>query len=97
MAGPEAPQCDALIAQLVERSPWQGPHITVFAAPRAGAVADRVVCSCKGVRQSQIEAQWREEPDMAVLQAKLGCGTVCGSCKPELQRLCGAIPVATAN
>ncbi len=97
MAGPEAPQCDALIAQLVERSPWQGPHITVFAAPRAGAVADRVVCSCKGVRQSQIEAQWREEPGMAVLQAKLGCGTVCGSCKPELQRLCGAIPVATAS
>lgn len=49
----------------------------------------RIVCSCLDVSENEINAVLAETPEMAVLQAKLKCGTECGSCVPELKRLTG--------
>ncbi|WP_147693682.1 nitrate reductase [Vogesella mureinivorans] len=56
---------------------------------RAGGVAlARVVCSCEGVREDAIVAGVARGLDVAGLQRELRCGTGCGSCVPELKRLC---------
>jgi assimilatory nitrate reductase catalytic subunit len=53
---------------------------------------DSQVCSCFDVRRSRIEAvlqgvQGTAAARLAALQQTLSCGTQCGSCLPELQRL----------
>ncbi len=58
----------------------------------------RAVCSCFGVSQADIEASLRTttgtaEQRLAALQAAWSCGTNCGSCIPELQRLVRAVPL----
>ena len=56
---------------------------------RAGGQAlARVVCSCEGVREDAIAAGVARGLDVAGLQRELRCGTGCGSCVPELKRLC---------
>lgn len=56
---------------------------------RAGGTAlARVVCSCEGVREDAIVAGAARGLDVAGLQRELRCGTGCGSCVPELKRLC---------
>ena len=50
------------------------------------------VCNCFDVRQHQIDAllptlQGDDAARLAALQARLKCGTNCGSCLPELRRL----------
>jgi assimilatory nitrate reductase catalytic subunit len=47
------------------------------------------------VRRSRIEAAIGRGATVVELKATLGCGTVCGSCVPELKRLCER-PAATA-
>jgi len=58
------------------------------AAP--AATAGRAVCSCYGVRESEIRAAVSSGADLARLQKELRCGTNCGSCLPELRRLAAA-------
>ena len=94
MAGDTA-NADALLADLRERKPWVGPRFTVFAARRGNtAPRERTICSCKQVGETQINAAIARGADVAELKATLGCGTVCGSCVPELKRLCAAAAVA---
>jgi assimilatory nitrate reductase catalytic subunit len=58
------------------------------AAPPAGCPTPaRVVCSCLDVTETAIAGALPDAPTLAALQAKLGCGTSCGSCVPELRRL----------
>ncbi len=65
------------------------------APPGAVAVPSRQVCSCFGVSESQIRAALAApasagaapEQRLAQVQQQLRCGTNCGSCVPELQRL----------
>jgi len=58
------------------------------AAPPAGcATPARVVCSCLDVTETAIAAALPDARTLAALQAKLGCGTSCGSCIPELKRM----------
>jgi assimilatory nitrate reductase catalytic subunit len=52
--------------------------------------ASRAVCSCFGVRESEIRSAVEAGADLARLQKALRCGTNCGSCVPELRRLVGA-------
>ena len=56
-------------------------------APGGQLARGRVVCSCKSVDESAIRAQIDGGADLGQLQSRLGCGTVCGSCVPELKRL----------
>ena len=58
------------------------------------AVADRglQVCTCMDVRDREIDAELGrlsgdEESRLAALQARLQCGTRCGSCLPSLRRM----------
>jgi assimilatory nitrate reductase catalytic subunit len=55
----------------------------------------RIVCNCFDVSEQEIQAELAQGADLAALQSKLKCGTECGSCLPELKRLCGAKEEAT--
>jgi assimilatory nitrate reductase catalytic subunit len=56
-------------------------------SPAGQAPRGRIVCSCTGVDENAIRTQIDAGADVPQLQAQLKCGTVCGSCVPELQRL----------
>ena len=81
----------SLLARVRETLPWTRARHAVFVAD-SGPVTprDRTVCQCKSVAASSIEAAICAGADVAQLKAKLGCGTVCGSCVPELRRMCAA-------
>ena len=68
-------------------------------APVAVPARGKTVCSCFGVSESAIgdtlaRCQGSEVERLAQLQDALKCGTNCGSCVPELQRMVRAVPVA---
>ncbi len=69
-------------------------------APGSATVAARAVCVCAGVDAARIEAcldaAGAIADPVAMLKAKLGCGAQCGSCVPELRRLCAGRLPATA-
>jgi assimilatory nitrate reductase catalytic subunit len=86
-----APSDDArLAASLRERlaagAAWQGSRLAVF-APGLGGPPDKVVCTCMNVHTAALKAAFAGGADVAAVKATLGCGTVCGSCVPELVRL----------
>ena len=57
-------------------------------APPAGTQGrGRILCNCMDVAQTQIEAEVARGCGLAELQQKLGCGTQCGSCLPEIKRM----------
>jgi len=79
---------DALPAQAYGRALLQGSA----QAPGAMAAPSRQVCTCFNVSESAIQTQLtrcrgNESERLAQLQQTLQCGTNCGSCVPELQRL----------
>jgi assimilatory nitrate reductase catalytic subunit len=71
-------------------------------APMAVQQKAKQVCSCFGVEAPAIEDHLAScggspEERLGSLQAKLRCGTNCGSCVPELKRMVRAIlPLAQA-
>lgn len=71
-------------------------------APLPMQARGKVVCSCFGVTESAIRLQLprcagSDRERLSALQGELQCGTNCGSCLPELQRMLHATPaVATA-
>ena len=83
----------ALVQQLVAGQAWQGPRIKVF-NDQAAVAADRVVCNCKQVKESAIEGLIAEGAGLEALKTGLGCGTVCGSCVPEIKRMCATVALA---
>jgi assimilatory nitrate reductase catalytic subunit len=65
--------------------PWM---LAPVSAPPAGSRdRGRVICNCLDVAEQEIRAEIAQSADLAHLQAKLRCGTECGSCVPELKRL----------
>ena len=61
-------------------------------APAGLAARGKVVCNCLGVSESAIataldDISGDEAQRLAQLQARLRCGTQCGSCLPELKRM----------
>ena len=67
-----------------------------LSTPPAGqALRGRIVCNCLDVSELEIMAAFGEGLDLNAIQARLKCGTECGSCMPELKRLVaqpGTIP-----
>ncbi|WDS38218.1 nitrate reductase [Pseudoxanthomonas sp.] len=75
-----------LLDAALSGQPWQGPRLSVFA--RAMRVRrDPVVCSCRQISESAIQAELQRGADVAALKQGLGCGSVCGSCIPQLTRM----------
>ncbi|MGI4981743.1 MAG: nitrate reductase [Janthinobacterium lividum] len=87
-----------LRGRLIDGTPWQGSRLAAFAPVGAqpDGPRDRVICSCRNVRESVIRQAISNGADVPALKDTLGCGTVCGSCVPELTRLCGARASAPA-
>ena len=57
--------------------------------PRGSFNRGRIVCNCHDVAEAEIRRELAGGAGLTQLQAKLKCGTECGSCVPELKRLCG--------
>ncbi len=55
-------------------------------SPSPVASRGTIICNCLNVGSNQIDAVLAEGADLAALQARLGCGTSCGSCLPELRK-----------
>ena len=47
----------------------------------------KIICNCYDVSENEIIETCEMGADLQTLQAKLKCGTECGSCVPELKRL----------
>ncbi|MDH5835003.1 nitrate reductase [Luteimonas kalidii] len=77
---------DALLRVALAGGPWQGPRLAAFSAS-AVLARDPVVCVCRQVTESAIRAAVQGGADVPALKAQLGCGTVCGSCLPQLARM----------
>ena len=48
---------------------------------------DRTLCNCMNIGQAAVHAGIAQGLDLAGLKQRLGCGTSCGSCVPEIKRL----------
>ena len=80
------PGGESLLRTAVAGAAWRGPRLAAFSAV-AEVARDPVVCVCRQVTESAIRAEVRAGADVPVLKQRLGCGTVCGSCVPQLTRL----------
>jgi len=59
-----------------------------LSAPPTGHHArGRIICNCLDVSENEIMENIEMGADLLTLQAKLKCGTECGSCVPELKKL----------
>lgn len=59
-----------------------------LSAPPTGQKSrGKIVCNCLDVSENEIIEVCQAGADLPTLQAKLKCGTNCGSCVPELKRL----------
>jgi assimilatory nitrate reductase catalytic subunit len=58
--------------------------------PAAGPARGRVVCNCFDVSEEEIARELAAARPLGEVQARLKCGTECGSCLPELRRLAQA-------
>ena len=59
----------------------------IFGAAQAPRGAGRALCACFAVSEEAIRALARSGATLADIQARLKCGTSCGSCLPELRRM----------
>jgi len=66
------------------------------APPRGQNLRGRIICNCLDVSQNEIQKELAGGCDLAGLQAKLKCGTQCGSCLPELKRMTATVVVNIA-
>ena len=64
--------------------------------PAAGSARGRVVCNCFDVSEDEIARELAAARPLGEVQARLKCGTECGSCLPELRRLAQATAGARA-
>ncbi|HEY1141091.1 MAG TPA: (2Fe-2S)-binding protein, partial [Lysobacter sp.] len=74
----------SLLRHALSKQPWQGPRLAAFSNVIASIECDPVICVCRQVTDSAIRGSVREGADVAALKEQLGCGTVCGSCIPQL-------------
>jgi assimilatory nitrate reductase catalytic subunit len=80
------PVAGSLLRTALAGAAWQGPRLAAFSA-LAEVTRDPLVCVCRQVTESAIRAEVHNGADVPALKQRLGCGTVCGSCIPQLNRL----------
>ena len=56
-------------------------------APRGAPNRGRIVCACHDVSEQEIRSEVALSATLPALQAKLKCGTECGSCLPAVKQL----------
>ena len=59
----------------------------LVAPPTGQRGRGKIVCNCLDISQNEIVENIELGADLLTLQAKLKCGTECGSCVPELKKL----------
>jgi len=59
----------------------------VNAPPTGHRTRGKIICNCLDVSENEIVENIEMGADLLTLQAKLKCGTECGSCVPELKKL----------
>ncbi|MET1116281.1 MAG: molybdopterin-dependent oxidoreductase [Comamonas sp.] len=64
------------------------------AAPRSAQICSCMNVSADSIQQTLVQCAGSAGERLAAVQQRLGCGTQCGSCIPELKRLVEATPVA---
>ncbi|WP_192814320.1 (2Fe-2S)-binding protein, partial [Xanthomonas graminis] len=84
---------EALLEHALSGEAWHGARLAAF-AQAGGAVRDPVVCQCTQVRESAIRAEAARGAAPAEIRTRLGCGSVCGSCMPQVLRLCATVASA---
>jgi len=76
-----------------------GARLLGESAPVPAGTTARTVCVCVGIDATRIAACLAEagaaDDPVAMLKSRLGCGTQCGSCIPELRRLSLGAPSPT--
>lgn len=65
--------------------PWLFAPLACPPGAEAMLTSSRTICSCRNVGEAEIDALLATGADLSMLQQRLGCGTVCGSCLPELR------------
>jgi assimilatory nitrate reductase catalytic subunit len=78
---------EALLERALSGRAWRGSGLAVFAQSGHG-LRDALVCNCMQVGETAIREQVAQGAGVRELQQRLGCGTVCGSCLPQLAQLC---------
>jgi assimilatory nitrate reductase catalytic subunit len=78
---------DALLDIALAGTAWTGSRLAVFTQRLPGGARDALVCQCMQVRESSIRAAITRGADVEQLKKQLGCGSVCGSCVPQLVRM----------
>ena len=72
-------------AQYKEFRRWA---LAPLSAPPSGNIGrGKIICNCLNVGENEIVENIEMGADLMTLQAKLKCGTECGSCVPELRKL----------
>ena len=84
----------AAMHQLREQQPWQGSRLTIFSKQSAGQVVDRTICQCMQVKASRIDNAIRQGATLTQLKVTLGCGSVCGSCVPQIAQMVAKMNVS---
>ncbi|WP_374335273.1 molybdopterin-dependent oxidoreductase [Leeia sp.] len=81
-------QASQVVARLLEDRDWEGPRLAVFAPTgQVPSVREHMVCQCQQVSERAIRQLMTQGATLPDIQQRLGCGTVCGSCLPELKRI----------
>ena len=77
---------------MVEGAPAEAVRAWILAPvaspPRGSFNRGKIVCNCLDIAESEIRSVLATGAGLAQLQERLKCGTECGSCVPELKRLC---------
>jgi assimilatory nitrate reductase catalytic subunit len=88
----DGPAADSLLQQLQAGEAWQGSRLTVFAPAGQRAVArEKVICQCKQVGENAIRQCLERGDSVEHIKGTLGCGSVCGSCVPEIKRMAASV------
>ena len=77
-------------AALGELLPWL--FVPSARAPSGAGSRGRTVCNCLNVSENEIRQEINAGATLDDLQARLKCGTSCGSCMPELRRMLAETP-----
>ncbi len=87
---------EALLRGVAEPDARRFAAAPIDRVPAAAPPRGRIVCDCHDVAEAELRRELAAAKPLADIQARLKCGTQCGSCLPELRRLAAACSPARA-